>query len=71
MGFLEGLYNVAKGVVHILAEQQAEHDAARAKLEEQGFDDWDEDELEWKMKHAKSFQEQAILGAKLREKNNK
>lgn len=71
MGFLEGLAKVALGIVRGLNEQQNRYDAAQAKLERQGMDNWDEDELKWRMKYASNFQEEAILGAKLREKNNK
>lgn len=71
MGFLEGLAKVALGIVRGLNEQQNRYDSAQAKLEGQGIEDWDEEELKWRMKHASNFQEEAIIGAKLREKNNK
>lgn len=71
MGFLEGLYNVAKGVVHFLAEQQTQYDAAQAKFERQGVEDWDEDEINRRIKYASNFQEEVVLREKLREKNNK
>lgn len=70
MGFLEGLAKVALGVIKVLNEQQSKFDAAQAKLERQGIDDWDEDEIEWRRKHA-TFHEEAVINMKLREKNNK